>query len=135
MTKRRVVIADDHPTILQRVVEMLSAEYEIVAAVGDGLAAVDAACALQPDLIVLDISMPGMTGLEAAARIAAFAPPPPILFLTVHEDPVFFEAARQVGACGYVLKRALAADLLPATRRVLDGQSVFPVLPHETVRL
>ena len=135
MTKLRVIIADDHPSILQRVAEMLSADYEVVAAVGDGLAAVDAACVLQPDLIVLDISMPVMTGLEAAARIAAFTPPPPILFLTVHEDPVFLEAARQVGACGYVLKRALAADLLPAITRVLDGQSVFPALPRETVRL
>jgi DNA-binding NarL/FixJ family response regulator len=135
MTKRRVIIADDHPSILQRVTEMLSADYEIVAAVGDGSAAVDAAYVLQPDLIVLDISMPVMTGLEAAARIAAIAPPPPILFLTVHEDPVFLEAARQVGACGYVLKRALAADLLPAIKRVLDGQSVFPALPRETVRL
>jgi DNA-binding NarL/FixJ family response regulator len=126
MTRFRVLIADDHPSLLKRVVEILEAEYDIVAAVTDGLAAVDAATVLQPDVVVLDISMPILSGLEAAARLAEGGSASRIVFLTVHEDPEFVEAARSVGALGYVLKRTITADLLPAIRLVLDGQPAFP---------
>jgi DNA-binding NarL/FixJ family response regulator len=134
MSRRRVLIADDHPSILERVSEILSGDYEIVAAVGDGLAAVDAATVLQPDVVVLDISMPILSGLEVAARLADCARVPRIVFLTVHEDPEFVEAARNVGASGYVLKRTIAADLLPAIRLVLEGQAAFPAVSNERTR-
>jgi DNA-binding NarL/FixJ family response regulator len=126
MVRSRVLIADDHPSLLERVAEILAAEYEIVAAVSDGLAAVDAATLLQPDVVVLDISMPILSGLEAAARLVDGGCVSRIVFLTVHEDPEFVEAARNVGALGYVLKRTIGADLLPALELVLRGHSAFP---------
>src|SRR5262245_25924115 len=130
MTRPRVLIADDHPHILARVSAILTDDYDIIAAVSNGMAAVQVATALRPDLIVLDVSMPIMTGFEAAARIGDDDWEPRIVFLTVHEDPEFVEAARDVGADGYVLKRAVATALLPAIRTVLAGQTVFPELPE-----
>jgi DNA-binding NarL/FixJ family response regulator len=131
MPRYRVVVADDHPIMLERVSRILSDDYDVVAAVGDGRAAVDAAAVLQPDIVILDISMPSLNGLEVAARLADCARVPRIVFLTVHEDPEFVDAARRVGACGYVLKRTVAGDLLPAIRLVLEGQPAFPALSDE----
>jgi DNA-binding NarL/FixJ family response regulator len=131
MARSRVLIADDHPVILERVSQVLGAEYEIVGTVSDGLAAVDAAVLLQPDVLILDISMPILTGLEAAARLSDGGCVPRIVFLSVHEDPEYLEAARSVGAYGYVLKRMITADLLLAVRHVLNGEQAFPA----TVRL
>jgi DNA-binding NarL/FixJ family response regulator len=125
MARYRVLVADDHPAVLERISRILSRDYDVVAAVGDGLAAVDAAAALQPDLVVLDISMPVMNGLDAAARLSDGARAPRIVFLTVHEDAAFIEASRLAGASGYVLKRAVAADLLPAIRLALSGETAF----------
>ena len=83
----------------------------VVAAVSDGRAAVDAAAVLRPDLVVFDISMPVMSGLAAAAHLAASDHPPRIVFLTVQDDPAFVDAARTVGALGYVIKRHIGTDL------------------------
>jgi len=135
MLRRRVVVADDHPHILQRVSEILASDYEVVAAVHDGQAAVDAATALHPDVVVLDVSMPTLNGFEAAAQLGACASAPRIIFLTVHEGHDFVEAARNVGASAYVLKRAVAADLLPTIRLALDGAFVFPPLSDEPISL
>jgi DNA-binding NarL/FixJ family response regulator len=128
MRRRRVLVADDHPSVLERVSTMIGSEYEVVGAVADGLAAVDAAIVLRPDVVVLDISMPLLNGLEAAGRIVGGGVTARIVFLTVHEDPEFVEAARSAGAHGYVLKRAISAELLPAIRLALDGQYSFPQL-------
>jgi DNA-binding NarL/FixJ family response regulator len=127
MPRFRVLLADDHPAILARVSDLLSSEFDVVAAVGNGQAAVDAATLLQPDLVILDVSMPVLNGLDAAARIADGSSRPHIMFLTVHEDAEFLDAARSVGAQGYVVKRTLAGDLLPAIRLVLSGQSAYPL--------
>jgi DNA-binding NarL/FixJ family response regulator len=127
MTRRSVLIADDHPSVLNRVSDLLSTEFDIVGTVGDGLSAVNAAALLKPDIVILDISMPILNGLDAAARLTDSPGAPPIIVLSVHDDPEFFAAARQAGAQGYVVKRAIAADLLPAIRLVLDGQLAFPV--------
>jgi DNA-binding NarL/FixJ family response regulator len=126
MSRYRVLVADDHPTVLERVSEILSHDYDVVAAVGDGLAAVDAAATLLPDVVVLDISMPVLSGFEAAARLSGCPRTPRIVFLTMHEDPAFVEAARNVGASAYVLKRTIAAQLLPAIKLALEGHAVFP---------
>src|SRR4029453_17118135 len=93
--------------------------------VGDGQSALDAAAVLNPDLLLLDISMPVVTGLEAAARMARTGNTTPIVILTVHEDAVFLEAARNAGVLGYVLKSHMATDLLPAIREALAGRSFF----------
>ena len=126
MARPRVLIADDHSSVLERAFELLSSEYDVVAAVSDGLSAVDAAAMLQPDVVVLDISMPILHGLEAAARIIKSGCKARIVFLTVHEDSDFVDAARTAGAHGYVLKRAIASNLLPTIRAVLGGCCAFP---------
>jgi len=126
MPKPRAIVADDHPGVLEAVQRLLAADSDVVAAVSDGRAAVEAAVRLKPDLVVLDISMPTMTGLQAAARISAAECPPRIVFLTVHDDPAFVDAARKAGASGYVLKGSVSSDLLATVARVLDGHTVFP---------
>jgi DNA-binding NarL/FixJ family response regulator len=127
MKRPRILIADDHPHVLECISVLLASEYDVVAAVSDGQAAVNAAVVLRPDVVILDISMPVLSGLQAAARLVDGACQASIVFLTVHEDPAFLEAARNVGARGYVLKRTIAADLLPAIRLVLEGRPAFPV--------
>lgn len=122
-TRVRILLADDHPIVLDRLVAMLSAEFDVVSAVGNGQSALDAAAVLKPDLLLLDISMPVLTGLEAAARLARTANTTPVVILTVHDDAVFLEAARNVGVLGYVLKSHMVTDLLPAIREALAGRS------------
>ena len=119
MNRPRVLVADDHQAILDRVSEQLNVEFEIIATAHDGQAALDAAVALNPDALVLDISMPGISGLEVAKRLSALANPPKIVFLTVHEDRDFRDAAEAVGASGYVLKRHLVTNLIGAVRQAL----------------
>lgn len=123
MSKIRVLVADDHEQMLLHVCELLSAHScEVVAAVSDGQAAVDAAARQLPDVVVLDVSMPILNGLEAARQILAANPSAKIVFLTVDRDPDTRRAALETGAAGYVLKPRLAADLIPAIQRALDGR-------------
>src|SRR5690242_9854758 len=126
MARFRVLLADDHPTIRSHVTEMLSMHYDIVASVGDGESAVAAAAALQPDVAVLDISMPTLNGLDAAAQIVEHRPTVRIVFLTVYEDPEIVETARNLGAHAYVLKRAIGIDLVAAIEGALAGRLAFP---------
>src|SRR5262245_58152158 len=131
MSRPRVLLADDHSSILERAIRLVADEFDVVSAVSDGQSALDAAIVLQPDVVVFDISMPVMNGLEAAARLAESAHPPRIVFLTVHDDPAFISAARDVGALAYVVKRHIATDLVPAIRRALEGRTQFPPVPAE----
>jgi DNA-binding NarL/FixJ family response regulator len=135
MTRARILIADDHANMLERVSRVLATDYDVVAAVADGLAAVDAVVKLKPDLAIFDISMPGLTGLEAAAKLGKAGRDARVIFLTVHEDQEFVDAARSVGAFGYVLKRNILTDLLPVVRRALVGQTTFlaPLIAHTSV--
>jgi DNA-binding NarL/FixJ family response regulator len=128
MSRPRVLLADDHPSMLERAIRLVAQEFDIVSAANNGRAALDAALVLQPDVVVLDISMPVMSGLEAAARISELAHPPRIVFLTVHDDPAFVEAAREAGAAAYVLKPHIATDLIPAIRLALEGRTRFPAV-------
>jgi DNA-binding NarL/FixJ family response regulator len=126
MARARVLLADDHAAMLERVMSLVGAEFDVVGAVGDGQAVLDAVAVLQPDVVVLDISMPVMSGLAAAARLGESRQPPRIVFLTVHDDAAFVEAARGAGAVGYVTKRHIRTDLLPAIRLALAGRTQFP---------
>ncbi len=125
MGRARILVADDHASMLERVSRLLATDHDVVAVVSDGIAAVDAAIALQPDLLVLDISMPGLTGLQVAAKLAEHPHAAPVIFLTVHDDQEFIDAAHEVGAVGYVLKRNILSELLPAVRRALSGRATF----------
>jgi DNA-binding NarL/FixJ family response regulator len=125
MARARILVADDHANMLERVARVLATDYDVVAALPDGVKAVDGVIKLQPDLAIFDISMPGLTGLEAAAKLAKGGRSVRVIFLTVHEDQEFVDAARSVGAFGYVLKRNILTDLLPVVRRALNGQTTF----------
>lgn len=116
----RVLLADDHLEILERTKALLGAGYQVVAAVEDGVKAVDAAWKLDPDLILLDIEMPQMDGLRAAKHIRRLGLKAKILFLTAYDDQDYLVAARLYGD-GFVLKSHMASDLLNAIEAAFSG--------------
>lgn len=123
VAKIRVVLADDHQAVMAKVRGVLGGDFEVVAAVTDGSQAVDAVVRLDPDVLVLDISMPVLDGLQAAARLQEANCRAKIIFLTIHEDEDFVAAALHVGASGYVTKSRLAGDLILAIRAALLGRT------------
>ncbi len=118
----RVLLADDHPLVLQRVTALLQSAFEVVGVAHDGLEMVDEAMRLSPDIIVADISMPELDGIQAAHRLQEMGAKVPIVFLTIHESPEFVEACLAEGALGFVLKTQMKADLIPAINSALLGQ-------------
>jgi len=118
----RVLLADDHEVFLAAVACLLEPDFEIVAMVGNGQAAIDEATRLNPDVLVLDISMPVLNGIEAARQLRSAGAAAKIIFVTVHEDPEFVRSARQAGAQGYVVKSRLVSDLPLALSEVLAGR-------------
>ncbi len=119
----RVLLADDHIEFLRVTVCLLEPEFEVVGTVGDGQTLLDETARQEPDLLVLDISMPVLNGIEATRRLKAVGSRAKIVFLTVHEDPDYVCAALAAGAHGYVVKSRLACDLPLALREVLAGRS------------
>lgn len=118
----RVLLADDSIQVRDYVCEFLSGNCcEIVGAVGDGQTAVVAAAQLQPDIVVLDLSMPVLNGIAAAKRILEARPSTKIVFLSVEKDSDSCRAALEAGARGYVLKPRLSSDLIPAIELACDG--------------
>ncbi len=113
----RVLLADDHEAMLDRVARLLATECNVVGTVTDGQQALDAARELKPDVLVLDISMPVMTGIETARRLKEAGSETRIVFLTVHDDPGFAREALEVGALGYVIKQRIASDLVAAIKK------------------
>lgn len=124
MHARRILVADDHTAMCERIAALLAFEFDVVATVADGQAAVEAATSLQPELVVLDISMPVLSGLEAAAIIKELPDAPQIVFLTAHENPAFAEAALSLGAARMVLKRHMMVELVPVIRQALMVHAV-----------
>lgn len=122
MTRYRLVLADDHAPIRQCAQDLLEREFEIVGTAADGLEAVDLVTRLRPDAVILDVAMPGLTGLEAAAVVARLVPAPQIVFLTGSEDPADAEEATRLGA-GFVLKRRMATRLVSVLREALASSA------------
>ena len=118
----RVLIVDDNEAMLARAAAVLKPNCKVVGAVTGGLAALEAAEALRPEVIVLDVSMPGMTGFEVAARLREAGSTAAIVFLTVHDDEEFVLAARAAGGIGYVVKPRLASDLTIAFQEARAGR-------------
>ncbi len=119
----RVLVADDHRGMLDTLVSVLSTDFEVVGAVTDGLSAVAEAAQLEPDLLVLDIAMPGLNGIAAAARLKESGSHAKFVFVTNLRDPEFVQESLALGQVGFVVKDRLVADLLPAIRRVLAGEA------------
>jgi DNA-binding NarL/FixJ family response regulator len=118
----RVLLVDDNEGMLTRAAALLSSACEVVGTVKDGPAALMAADALHPDVIVLDISMPGMSGFDVALRLREARSTAAVVFLTVHDDEEFVLRARAVGGIGYVVKPRLGSDLIRAVRDARAGQ-------------
>ena len=119
----RILLADDSPSMLQVARLILEPEFQIVGTVDDGQAVLDAAESLKPDVLILDISMGLMSGLEAARFLTRIGSKAKIVFLTVHKDQEFVEEAFSAGAVGYVIKPRLCTDLLLAVREALMGHT------------
>jgi len=134
MDRISVLLADDHADFLAVAVRLLEPVVRVVKTVADGNAAVQEAARLDPDVIVLDISMPVLSGIEAARQLRAAGSRAKIVFLTVHPDSDFARAAFDAGAVGYVVKDRLASDLLHALREAMAGNSfVSPTVIMEPV--
>lgn len=123
MNRVRVLVADDHQAMLENLVWLLSRDYEVVGAVRDGMSVMSDAARLEPDLLVLDIAMPGLSGIAAATELKARGSAAKVVFVTMHHDREFVDASLTLGPVGFVAKDRLVLDLLPAIRLVLEGQS------------
>jgi DNA-binding NarL/FixJ family response regulator len=131
----RVLLADDHPAMLALTADALAAEFFVVGSVGDGCELLAEAERLHPDVIVLDITMPRLDGIEAARRLHGSQQPVHLVFLTVHEDADYARVALDAGGLGYVVKSRLASDLLPAIRASLaDRRFISPTIQLEERR-
>jgi DNA-binding NarL/FixJ family response regulator len=121
MSRARVLIADDHPAVTAELRSLLEKDFDVVATVGDGLAAVEAARSLRPDLVVLDLAMPGLDGIQAATQIMAFLPDTRIVIVTVHRDPTLMAQVKAMGIAGYVMKAAAGDQLIPTLKAALQS--------------
>jgi len=134
-TRPRVLLADDHRMVAEGLKGLLAPEVELVGMVEDGLALLEAAKRLRPDVIVADISMPHLNGIEALARLKQEDERVRVVFLTMHEDVAYARRALDAGASGYVLKHSAPAELIAAIRAALDGKTyVSPALAGEVLR-
>lgn len=122
MNRPRVLIADDHPLFLGALCALVEAEYEVVGAVSDGRALMEAASRLKPDVIVVDIGLPVLNGIDAARQIKKEQPEAKILFLTMHANPAYLKEALVAGATGYLLKTSAREELLGALRDVIRNR-------------
>ncbi len=129
MKRIRVLLADDHPAMLAQVESLLKDEFDVIGNVTDGQALLEAAAELQPSVMIVDITMPILDGIEAVRRLRAGGNTAKIVFLTVHEDADFANAALEAGGDGYVVKSRLATDLIDAIRDVSAGrQFISPTI-------
>jgi DNA-binding NarL/FixJ family response regulator len=129
----RVLLVDNLREIRERVAQLLGSDFEIVAA-QNGQQAMEAASIFNPDLLILDISMPILNGIQVASRLRESGARAKIIFLTVHQDADYIEAAFSVGASAYVFKSRLATDLIPAVQSVLGGQRFISIQNKSSVR-
>jgi DNA-binding NarL/FixJ family response regulator len=120
--KPRLLMADDHTLVLEGIRKLLENDFELVGAVEDGRALLHAAEQLRPDVILLDISMPLLNGIEACRQLAKSMPKIPVIFLTMHTDAAYVEEALRAGGAGYLLKRSAASELTSAINAVMHGK-------------
>ena len=130
----RVLLADDHRLVAEALKSLLASEFELVGVVEDGRALIDAAAKLQPDVIVADITMPHLNGIDALSRLRQQGDQTPVVFLTMHRDVSFARRALDAGASGFVLKHSAPAELVTAIRAALQGKTYLtPQLAGEVL--
>lgn len=134
MPKPRVLLADDHVLVLEGFRRILQEHYELVGTVGDGYALLAAAKTVQPDIVILDISMPLLNGIETAAQLKKICPAAKIIIVTMHAGADYVRSAFEAGASAYVLKGSAVDELEQAIRAVLGGLSyITPLITKEMV--
>jgi DNA-binding NarL/FixJ family response regulator len=130
----RIIIADDHTLVAEACKKLLESDYEIVATVGDGRSLVRAAAELRPQLIIVDVSMPLLNGLDAGEQVKELIPSVKLVYLTMNHDADLAAEAFRRGASGYLLKTCAASELAIAVREVLRGKSYLsPMIAKDTV--
>jgi DNA-binding NarL/FixJ family response regulator len=121
MNRARILLADDHALMLDGFSNLLRPKYSVVGTAEDGKALVEAALRLNPDLIILDITMPVLNGIDAAREIRKHLPDVKLLFVTMHSSPTYLQAALEAGASGYAIKSSGRSEILAAVESVLAG--------------
>jgi DNA-binding NarL/FixJ family response regulator len=132
--RAKVLLADDHAIVAEGLAALLRDDFDLVATVGDGGELIDAAQRLCPDVIVADIAMPAMSGLEALRRLKAAKSDAKVIFLTMHAEPQLATEAFRAGASGYVLKHSAGEELITAIREVLRGKTYLtPLITKDVI--
>ena len=132
----KVLIADDHALVAEGIARLLEGEFEVVATIDNGIDLVKAAQQYCPDLALIDVSMPGLTGVEAARKLLEIVPHCKVICVTMHSNPEFVREAFRAGASGYVLKRSAGTELAEAIRQVLNGNAyVSPLLTKDVLSI
>jgi DNA-binding NarL/FixJ family response regulator len=135
MRRPRVLLADDHRIVAEGLSSLLTAEFELAGLVEDGRALVELAKKLRPDVIVADITMPHLNGIDALAQLKKENPNVRLVFLTMHQNAAYARRALEAGASGYVLKHSAPAELVLAIRAALDGKTfITPSLTAEVLQ-
>jgi DNA-binding NarL/FixJ family response regulator len=135
MSRARVLIADDHPILAEGVRGLLEPEFEVIGVVADGRELIAAAKEQVPDVIVADITMPLLNGIEAAVQLRDAGVKAKVVFLTQHRDVAYARRAVEAGAAGYVLKHSVSSELVTAIRDALQGQTyITPLIVGELLQ-
>ena len=135
MNRPRVLLADDHRMVAEGLRSLLSPEFDLVGVVEDGRALIEAAKKLHPDVIVADISMPHLNGLDALGPLKRDNPRVKIVILTMHQEVAYARRALEAGAAGFVLKHAAPAELVTAIRAALDGKTyITPAVAGDLIQ-
>jgi DNA-binding NarL/FixJ family response regulator len=130
----RVLLADDHLLVAEALTSLLSPEFDLVGVVEDGRQLIEAAARLRPDVIVADIGMPHLNGIDALVRLREEGDQVPVVFLTMHKDATYARRAIEAGASGFVLKHSASVELVTALRAALDGKTYLtPQLAGEVL--
>lgn len=133
-SRATVMIADDHKLVAQACQKLLEREFDVVAIVGDGRALIRNAVALKPDVIIIDVHMPLLNGLDAGQQISKILPHSKLVYSTMNPDPDVAAEAFRRGASGYLLKTSAASDILAAVRQVLNDELfISPGIVHEAI--
>lgn len=126
--KLRIVAADDDPECLREILSLLKADFDVVATAADGKSALDTIRGCRPDIAVLDLTMPGLNGIEIVRELKIDGSGPAVLICSVETDPDIVDTAREAGASGYVFKGCILDDLTDAIELIAEGQSFWPSL-------